>query len=98
VPGLLIGVAELLVRGASRPALAFGILPLVLELTVVAFGTSSPEVALTVRSSLRGQGDLALGNVVGSNIVALSPFAIAMAAFVIPLTVITLDPRLHDSP
>ena len=64
---LIIG-AELLVRGASRLAVGFGISPLVVGLTVVAFGTSSPELAVSVGSALSGQADIALGNVVGSNI------------------------------
>jgi len=65
--GLVVG-AELLVRGASRLALAAGLSPLVVGLTVVAFGTSSPELATSINASLKGQGALALGNVVGSNI------------------------------
>lgn len=65
---LLIGGAELLVRGASRIAVAVGISPLVVGLTVVAFGTSAPELAVTVRSAYTGSADVALGNVVGSNI------------------------------
>ena len=65
---LLVGGAELLVRGASRVALAAGISPLIIGLTVVAFGTSAPELAVTTSASLRGEPDLALGNVVGSNI------------------------------
>lgn len=64
---LIIG-AELLVRGASRLAIGFGISPLVVGLTVVALGTSSPELAVSVGSALSGQADIALGNVVGSNI------------------------------
>lgn len=66
--GLLIVGAELLVRGASRIAVAVGISPLVVGLTVVALGTSSPEIAVSLMAAARGQGDLALGNVVGSNI------------------------------
>ncbi len=65
---LLIVGAELLVRGASRLAGALGISPLVVGLTVVAYGTSSPEIAVSIRSALAGQADLAVGNVVGSNI------------------------------
>jgi cation:H+ antiporter len=70
VIGLIILIlgAELLVRGASRLAVGFGISPLVVGLTVVAFGTSSPELAVSVGSALAGQADIALGNVVGSNI------------------------------
>ena len=64
---LLLG-AELLVRGASRLALALGLTPLVVGLTVVSIGTSAPELAISVDSALRGSPDLALGNVVGSNI------------------------------
>jgi cation:H+ antiporter len=58
---VLVAGAELLVRGASRLALRFGISPLVIGLTVVAFGTSSPEMAVSVRSGLGGQADIALG-------------------------------------
>lgn len=60
--------AEALVRGASRLAEAFGIAPLAVGLTVVAYGTSAPELAVGVQASLAGQGDIAVGNVVGSNI------------------------------
>ncbi len=64
----LVAGAQLLVRGASKLALSFGISPLVVGLTIVAFGTSAPEMAVSVRSSWGGQVDIALGNVVGSNI------------------------------
>lgn len=65
---LLVGGAELLVRGASRLAVSAGISPLVVGLTVVAFGTSAPEAAVTAGAALSGQADIALGNVVGSNL------------------------------
>jgi cation:H+ antiporter len=65
---LLYGGGELLIRGASRLALALGLSPLVIGLTVVAFGTSSPELAATLVASLKGSPELALGNVLGSNI------------------------------
>ncbi|GHA80508.1 calcium/sodium antiporter [Cognatilysobacter bugurensis] len=64
---LLVG-AEALVRGASRLALATGLSPLVIGLTVVAFGTSAPELAVGIGSVRSGASDVALGNVVGSNI------------------------------
>lgn len=83
---LLIGGAELLVRGASRLALAAGIGPLVVGLTVVAFGTSSPELAVTVSSAFAGEADVALGNVVGSNIFNIL-FILGLAALVRPLVV-----------
>lgn len=64
---LILG-AEILVRGASRLASAIGISPLVIGLTVVAFGTSSPELAVSLQAGLGGEPDIALGNVFGSNI------------------------------
>jgi cation:H+ antiporter len=65
---LLVVGAEVLVRGASSLALAVGISPLVVGLTVVAFGTSSPELAVSVSAVRSGKSDIAIGNVVGSNI------------------------------
>ena len=65
---LLVGGAEVLIKGASKLAVAVGISPLIIGLTVVAFGTSAPELAVSLRASLEGQADIALGNVVGSNI------------------------------
>ena len=59
---------EMLVRGASRLAAVARITPLVIGLTVVAFGTSSPELAVSLKASIAGQTDIAIGNVVGSNI------------------------------
>lgn len=82
---LIVG-AEVLVRGASRLASAFGIAPLVVGLTVVAFGTSSPELAVSIESSLSGQAGIALGNVIGSNIFNVL-FILGMAALIVPLIV-----------
>ncbi|NTV47882.1 MAG: sodium:calcium antiporter, partial [Chlorobiales bacterium] len=65
---LLIVGAEALVRGASKIAAAVGIPPLIIGLTIVAYGTSAPEMAVSMGSSLAGQADIAVGNVVGSNI------------------------------
>lgn len=78
--------AELLVRGASRLALAFGISPLVVGLTVVAFGTSAPEMAVSVGSALEGRVDIALGNVVGSNIFNILVI-LGLSALLVPLVV-----------
>jgi cation:H+ antiporter len=83
---LLVVGAELLVRGASRLAAAVGISPLVVGLTVVAFGTSAPELAVSVQSALSGQADLALGNVVGSNIFNVL-FILGLSALITPLVV-----------
>jgi cation:H+ antiporter len=84
--GLLVGGAEMLVRGASRLAAAMGVAPVVIGLTVVAFGTSAPEVAITVQSVFAGQADLALGNVVGSNIANVL-LILGLAAVAAPLVV-----------
>jgi Ca2+/Na+ antiporter len=65
---LMIG-AEILVRSASGLAVAVGVSPLVIGLTVVVFGTSGPELVVSLQVAIRDQADIALGNVVGSNIV-----------------------------
>ena len=65
---MLIGGAELLVRGAAAIALRLGISALVVGLTIVAFGTSSPELVVSAMAAVKGQSDIALGTVVGSNI------------------------------
>lgn len=83
--GLIVG-AELLVRGASKLALSFGISPLVVGLTIVAFGTSSPEVAVSVGAVLDGRTDIAIGNVVGSNIFNVL-FILGISAMIAPLLV-----------
>lgn len=83
---ILVVGAELLVRGASRLALSFGISPLVVGLTVVAFGTSSPELAVSVQSAYSGQADIAIGNVVGSNILNVL-FILGLSALIVPLIV-----------
>jgi cation:H+ antiporter len=83
---LLYGGAEGLVRGSSALALRLGLSPLLVGLTVVAFGTSSPELAVSVRAALAGQGDIALGNVVGSNIANVA-LILGVCALVRPLRV-----------
>jgi cation:H+ antiporter len=82
---LVVG-AELLVRGAGKLAVSLGISPLVVGLTVVAFGTSSPELAVSVQSAWEGRTDLAVGNVVGSNIFNVL-FILGLAAVLAPLVV-----------
>lgn len=83
---LLVVGAEILVRGAARLAAAFGIPPLVIGLTVVAFGTSSPELAVSVQSAWAGQPDLAVGNVLGSNIFNVL-LILGLSAVITPLAV-----------
>ncbi|MEO0529467.1 MAG: calcium/sodium antiporter [Planctomycetota bacterium] len=83
--GLIIG-GELLVRGASNLAAAFKVPPLIIGLTVVAIGTSAPELAVSVQSCYAGETDLAIGNVVGSNLSNLL-LILGTAAIVAPLVV-----------
>lgn len=83
---LLFVGGELLVRGASRLAAAAGISPLIVGLTVVAFGTSAPEMAVSVQAGLAGQADIAVGNVVGSNIGNVL-FILGISALIAPLIV-----------
>src|SRR5690606_34489774 len=78
--------AELLVRGASKLALSFGLSPLVVGLTIVAFGTSSPELAVSVGAVSSGQTDIAIGNVVGSNVLNVL-FILGISALITPLVV-----------
>jgi cation:H+ antiporter len=83
--GLVAG-AELLVRGAGKLALSMGISPLVVGLTVVSFGTSAPELAVSLGAVLDGRTDIAMGNVVGSNIFNVL-FILGLSALVTPLVV-----------
>jgi len=82
----LVAGAELLVRGASRLALSVGVSPLVVGLTIVAYGTSAPEVAVSVGGALGGQSDIAVGNVVGSNIFNIL-FILGVSSLIRPLLV-----------
>jgi cation:H+ antiporter len=83
---LLVAGAESLVRGASKLAASIGISPLVVGLTVVAFGTSAPELAVSTHAAYTGEADIAVGNVVGSNIFNIL-FILGLSAMVTPLAV-----------
>lgn len=80
--------AETLLRGASRLAVALGITPLVVGMTVVAYGTSAPEAAVTIQAMYSDppQSDLAIGNVIGSNISNIL-LVLGLAALAAPLFV-----------
>ena len=78
--------ADFLVKGASRLAGLFGISPLIIGLTIVAAGTSAPEFTVSVMSALKGQSDIAVGNVVGSNIFNVL-FILGVSALITPLGV-----------
>jgi cation:H+ antiporter len=81
--GLTIG-AELMVRGAAALALRLGLTPLVIGLTVIAFGTSAPELVVSAIASSRGSGAIAVGNVIGSNLCNLA-FILGACALIRPL-------------
>ncbi|MCB9680258.1 MAG: calcium/sodium antiporter [Alphaproteobacteria bacterium] len=83
---LLLGGAELLVRGGGRIALALRVPVIVVALTIVAFGTSMPEITVSVTAALRGSSEIALSNVIGSNIANIA-LVLGSAALVMPLTV-----------
>jgi cation:H+ antiporter len=78
--------AEGLVRGSTSIALRLGVTPLVIGLTVVAFGTGSPELSVSVEAAYRGNSGIALGNVVGSNISNIA-LILGLAALVRPMRV-----------
>lgn len=83
---MLIAGADLLVKGAARLAANFGIPPLVIGLTVVAFGTSAPELAVSVKAAYSGQAELAIANAVGSNIFNVL-FILGVTAVILPLSI-----------
>ena len=83
---ILVGGAERLVRGSSALALRLGITPLVIGLTIVAFGTSSPELAVSIESALSGSSSIALGNVIGSNIANIG-LILGITAMIQPMSV-----------
>lgn len=83
---ILVGGAESLVRGSSALALRLGITPLVIGLTVVAFGTSSPELAVSIESALSGSSSIALGNVIGSNVANIG-LILGITAMIRPMAV-----------
>lgn len=77
---------ELLVRGAVGMATRLGISPLLAGLTIVGFGTSTPELATSVQAALAGSPGIAIGNVVGSNIANIL-FILGLSAVILPLSV-----------
>lgn len=83
--GLFFG-GEFLVRGASSIARRFGISPLVIGLTIVGFGTSAPELLVSVNAALAGQPAIAVGNVLGSNIANIL-LILGVSAVIAPLVI-----------
>jgi cation:H+ antiporter len=85
VVGLHFG-AEWLVSGSSRLALSFGVKPLIIGLTLVAFGTSAPELTVSMAGALQGAADISVGNVVGSNIANIG-LVLGLAALIRPIDI-----------
>ncbi|MGR3292640.1 MAG: calcium/sodium antiporter [Candidatus Scalindua sp.] len=85
ITGVYFG-AEWLVKGSSKLSRDLGIKPIVIGLTVVAFGTSSPELAVSITASIEGSNDIAIGNIIGSNIANIG-LVLDIAAIVFPLKV-----------
>ena len=89
---LIIGIvllyfgAELLVKGSANLAMRCGVSALVAGLTIVAFGTSAPELVVSIKAGLDGLGDIAVGNVVGSNIFNIA-IILGLSALIRPLKV-----------
>ncbi len=88
IPGvaLLLGGAEWLVEGASAIAKRYGVKSLVIGLTVVAFGTSTPELVVSIFSCLKECGDITMGNIIGSNIANIL-LVLGVASIIFPLNV-----------
>jgi cation:H+ antiporter len=81
---ILFGGAELLIRGGASLALKLGLTPLVVGLTVVAYGTSAPELLVCLKAAIAGQSEIAIGNVVGSNIFNIAVI-LGLSAAVFPI-------------
>jgi len=78
--------AEALVRGSASLAMRLGVSPLLIGLTIVAYGTSFPELIVSVRATLIGIGDISIGNIIGSNIFNIA-LILGLAALIRPLKV-----------
>ncbi|MCK4922504.1 MAG: calcium/sodium antiporter [Bacteroidales bacterium] len=83
---LLIGSGRFLVKGSVALAGYFGLSTLIVGITVVAFGTSAPELLISVQAALKGHPEIALGNVIGSNISNIA-LVLALSAIIVPITV-----------
>ncbi len=82
----LIVAGELLVRGAVGVALKFNIPTLVIGMTIVSFGTSAPELLVSLKAAIEGHPDLAIGNVVGSNVANIA-LVLGLTTIILPITV-----------
>ncbi|WNO09592.1 calcium/sodium antiporter [Teredinibacter sp. KSP-S5-2] len=92
----LIWSADRFVAGAAAIASSFGVAPLVIGLTIVSFGTSAPEVMVSINASLKNAGDLAIGNALGSNIANIG-LVLAVTCLIVPIPV-QKHVLLHEAP
>ena len=92
--GVLLVAGDLLVRGAVGLAAALNIPALLVSLTVVAFGTSAPELVVTVQAVITGNDGIALGNIIGSNIANIF-LVLGLPAVIYPITTHVLGLRRH---
>ena len=83
---LLLGGGDLLIRGAAGLAKAAGLSPMIIGLTIVAFGTSAPELSVNILAAVQGNGALSFGNIVGSNIANIA-LVLGAAALMKPLRI-----------
>lgn len=83
---LLLGGGALLVKGASQIAASYGVSPMIVGLTIVGFGTSSPELVVNIIGASQGASDIAFGNVVGSNISNLA-LVLGASALISPIAI-----------
>ncbi len=83
---LLFYGGNFLITGSTRLARRFNISPFIIGATVIGFGTSAPELAVSILASLHGSGELALGNVIGSNIANVG-LVLGLTALIIPITI-----------
>ncbi len=84
--GLLIKGADYFVKGSTGLAELWRVPPLLIGLTIVSFGTSSPEAAVSITAAIKGSSDISVGNVIGSNIFMIT-MVIGLTAFILPLKV-----------
>ena len=83
---ILLGGGKFLVDGASSLALKFGLSQGFIGLTIVAFGTSAPELLVSINAALDGKSDIAIGNVIGSNIANIS-LVLGISATLFPIKI-----------
>lgn len=82
--GLLVAGAEFVVRGSSRVATMLGVTPMLIGLTIVSVGTSTPELAIGIVAGVQGKGGLAVGNIAGTNVLNML-FILGLSALLRPL-------------